>query len=181
MYNDNKMSNQSQTLQGVVEFNLPTFSDDRGFFREVIRFSQLEKSLTATFVTKQFNHSRSIKNTLRGIHAAPWNKIIYVPHGEVQSVIVDCRKDSPTFGKYQSVVLGEDNRSCIFVPKGCGNSYLVLSDDADYIYLTDVEWAPNMEKGVAWNDPTLAIDWKIEGNPLLSEKDKNNPPFSAFF
>jgi dTDP-4-dehydrorhamnose 3,5-epimerase len=94
------------------------------FFREVIRLSQLEAKIGTTISTKQVNHSRSTKNTLRGIHVAPWNKIIYVPHGKVQSVIVDCRKDSPTFGKYKSVVLGEENRSCVFVPKGCGNSYL---------------------------------------------------------
>jgi dTDP-4-dehydrorhamnose 3,5-epimerase len=175
------MSNQSQELEGVIEFNLNTFPDDRGFFREVIRLSQLEAKSGQPFLAKQVNHSRSTKNTLRGIHVAPWNKIIYVPHGKVQSVIVDCRKDSPTSGKYKSVVLGEDNRSCIFVPKGCGNSYLVLSEDAEYIYLTDQEWAPNLEKGVVWNDQALAIDWMLENDPTLSEKDKNNPLFSMLF
>lgn len=181
MYNDNKMSNDSEALEGVLEFNLDTFPDDRGFFREVIRLGQLDEKSGQVFATKQVNHSRSAKNTLRGIHVAPWSKIIYIPHGIVQSVIVDCRKDSPTFGKYKSVILGEENRSCVFVPKGCGNSYLVLSEDADYLYLTDQEWAPNLEKGVAWNDPTLAIDWKLEGEPTLSEKDKNNPPFAISF
>jgi dTDP-4-dehydrorhamnose 3,5-epimerase len=175
------MKNQSQELEGVIEFNLNTFSDDRGFFREVIRLSQLEEKIGQQFIAKQVNHSRSSKNTLRGIHVAPWNKIIYVPYGKVQSVIVDCRKDSPTFGKYKSVVLGEDNRSCVFVPKGCGNSYLVLSDVADYMYLTDQEWAPNLEKGVAWNDQTLAIEWMLENDPTLSEKDKNNSSFSTTF
>jgi dTDP-4-dehydrorhamnose 3,5-epimerase len=175
------MSNLSQDLQGVMEFNLTTFPDDRGFFREVVRISRVEEALGKPFITKQVNHSKSTKNTLRGIHVAPWNKLIYVPHGSVQSVIVDCRKDSPTFGKYKSVVLGEENRSCVFVPSGCGNSYLVLSKDADYIYLTDQEWAPNMEKGIAWNDETLTIDWNLEGEPLLSEKDKNNPQFAAVF
>jgi len=184
MYNDNKMSNLSQDLQGVEEFNLETFSDDRGFFREVIRTANLEEKSGKPFITKQVNHSRSTKNTLRGIHVAPWNKIIYVPHGTVQSAIVDCRKDSPTFGKYQSVILGEENRSCVFVPAGCGNSFLVLSEDADYVYLADETWAPNMEKGVAWNDQTLAIGWNLseaDGEPVLSEKDKNNPAFLTVF
>ena len=176
------MSNKSQNLEGVVEFNLTTFSDDRGFFREVIRISQVDEKLgEVPFITKQVNHSRSTKNTLRGIHVAPWNKIIYVAHGKAQSVIVDCRKDSPTFGKYQTVVLGEENRSCVFVPAGCGNSFLVLSDDADYIYLADETWAPNLEKSVAWNDETLGIEWQLEGEPVLSEKDKINPPFSEVF
>jgi dTDP-4-dehydrorhamnose 3,5-epimerase len=178
------MHNQSQDLREVVEFDLTTFPDDRGFFKEVIRTGQLEEKIGKPFVTRQVNHSRSTKNTLRGIHIAPWNKLIYVVHGTVQSVIVDCRKGSPTFGKYKSVILGEDNRSCIFVPAGCGNSYLVLSEDADYLYLTDQEWTPNQEKGVAWNDKDLAIDWQLseaDGEPTLSEKDKNNPSFSAIF
>jgi dTDP-4-dehydrorhamnose 3,5-epimerase len=175
------MSNQSQGIPGVIEFNLTTFSDDRGFFREVVRISQIETGLGKPFITKQVNHSRSTKNTLRGIHVAPWNKIIYIAHGKAQSVIVDCRKDSPTFGKYQSVILGEDNRSCVFVPAWCGNSFVVLSEDADYIYLADQEWAPNMEKSVAWNDQTLGIEWKLDGEPTLSEKDKQNPSFSEVF
>lgn len=175
------MSNQSQELEGVLEFNLDTFPDDRGFFREVIRLSQLEEKTGKPFFTKQVNHSRSTKHTLRGVHVAPWNKIIYVAHGTVQSVVVDCRKDSPSFGKYQSVYLGEENRSCVFVPAGCGNSFLVLSEDADYVYLADETWAPNQEKSVAWDDQTLSIDWKLEGEPTLSEKDKNNPSFSAVF
>jgi len=172
----------SQELQGVEEFNLATFSDDRGFFREVVRLSQVGEKLDKPFVVKQFNHARSTtKNTLRGIHVAPWNKIIYVSHGSVQSVIVDCRKDSSTFGKYKSVILGEENRSCVFVPAGCGNSYLILSEDADYMYLTDQEWAPNLEKAVAWNDEALGIEWKLDGEPLLSEKDKVNPSFLTVF
>jgi dTDP-4-dehydrorhamnose 3,5-epimerase len=174
------MQNQVDKLEGVLVFDRPTFPDERGFFKEVLRFSEVEKALGQTFTVKQVNHSRSVKNTLRGIHVAPWNKLIYIPHGRVQSVIVDCRKDSSTFGKYQSAILGEENKACIFVPKGCGNSYLVLSDDADYFYLTDEEWAPNREKGVIWNDKDLGINWQLEGEPLLSEKDKTNPTFSQF-
>jgi dTDP-4-dehydrorhamnose 3,5-epimerase len=175
------MSSQANELKGVVSFDLTAFPDERGFFKEVIRISQIESKTGGQFVVKQFNHSRSTKNTLRGIHVAPWNKLIYVPHGKVQSVIIDCRKDSETFGKYQSVVLGEENKTAIFVPSGCGNSYLVLSDDADYVYLTDQEWSPNQEKGVIWNDNFLAIEWMTDGDPLLSEKDKNNPTFSTVF
>jgi len=112
---------------------------------------------------------------------SPWNKLIYVPNGKVQSVIVDLRKDSKTFGKYQSFVIGEDNKASIFVPKGCGNSYLVLSDEADYTYLTDQEWEPDVEHGILWNDPDIGIDWMLKGEPVLSEKDKDNSSFKSLF
>jgi dTDP-4-dehydrorhamnose 3,5-epimerase len=175
------MDNKVNVLPGVSLFMPPTHPDDRGFFKEVVRISEIEKNLGSNFSVKQFNHSRSVKNTLRGIHVAPWNKLIYVPRGKVQSVIVDCRKDSPTFGKYISTILGEDNRSAIFVPNGCGNAYLVLSDEADYMYLTDAEWAPNQEKGIIWNDSQLNVKWELEGKPVLSEKDKGNSSFASIF
>ncbi len=174
------MQNQVDKLEGVLVFNRAAFSDERGFFKEVLRLSEVRRALGEEFIVKQVNHSRSLKNTLRGIHVAPWNKLIYIPHGRVQSVIVDCRKDSSTFGKYQSTILGEENKSAMFIPKGLGNSYLVLSEDADYVYLTDEEWAPGREKGVIWNDTDLGIAWQLEGEPLLSEKDKENPTFSEF-
>lgn len=167
------------SLNGVIQVNLPVFPDDRGFFKEIVRISEIEKTIGKGFIVKQVNHSRSTKNTLRGIHVAPWNKIIYVTRGVIQSVIVDCRKDSATFAKYTSIILGDKNKSCIFIPAYCGNSYLVLSDEADYVYLTDEEWSPNREKGIAWNDPTLAIDWKTKEKPVLSEKDKANPFFEV--
>ena len=132
-------------INGVFQFASPTHLDDRGFFKEVLRISEVNNN-SKDFSIGQINHSRSSKNTLRGIHIAPWNKIIYVPRGKVQCVIVDCRKDSPTLGKHQSFVIGEDNRSCVFVPAGCGNSYLVLSEDADYIYFTDREWKLEKKK-----------------------------------
>ena len=127
------------------------------------------------------NHARSSKNTLRGIHIAPWNKLIYVTSGNVKAVIVDLRENSATFGKYESFVIGDDNRSSIFIPKGFGNSYLVLSEDADYTYLTDEEWSPNREVGVIWNDPTLNIDWGLAEQPILSPKDQQNPSLKEVF
>ena len=107
--------------------------------------------------------------------------MIYVPRGKVQSVIVDLRKDSKTFRKHQSFIIGEDNRASLFVPKGCGNSYLVLSSEADYTYLTDQEWVPNLEYGISWDDPDLGIEWKLDGDVVLSEKDKENPSFKSLF
>jgi len=175
------MDNKVEKIKGVEIISLPTFSDKRGFFREVVRINEIEEIIGKSFVVKQVNHSRSSRNTLRGIHAAPWDKLIYVTKGKVQSVIVDFRKNSPTFGKYISIVLGEENKSCVFIPAFCGNSYLVLSEDADYVYLTSEEWSAKREIGVLWNDPNLGIDWMLEGEPVLSEKDKNNPTLEQAF
>ena len=133
------------------------------------------------FLPKQINHARSIKNTLRGIHVAEWNKIIYVTKGEVQVVTVDCRQESPTFGKYDSIILGDTNRSCIFIPAGFGNSYLVLSNEANYVYVTDQEWSPNKEKDIIWNDKALNIKWMLKDKPFLSERDKNGSTLFSVF
>lgn len=171
---------KESTIPGLFQISLPTYGDERGFFKEVLRIENLNKKTQTVFNTQQFNHARSQKNILRGIHIAPWIKIVYVTHGLVQAVIVDTRKDSAAFGKYESFILGEENKTALFIPENCGNSYLVLSDIADYLYLTDKTWYPNSEKSIAWNDQDLNIQWLLNSSePILSEKDKNNPPFSS--
>lgn len=169
------------SLAGVLLIQRQTFSDERGFFRETARILEIEKTSSVSFNVAQMNHSRSSKNTLRGIHIAPWNKLVYVTSGNVKEVIVDLRPDSGSFGKYESFVIGDDKRSSIFIPKGFGNSYVVLSPEADYTYLTDEEWTPGREIGVLWNDPTLNIDWGLSQPPLLSQKDKQNPTLKEVF
>lgn len=168
------------TLDGVFRIERPTHEDNRGFFRESMRLNDLEKATGQHFRIVQSNHARSKKNTLRGIHTAPWNKLIYVTRGRVQTVVVDLRINSRNFGKYESFILGDENKSSIFIPVGIGNSYLVLSDDADYTYLTDEEWSPGKENSVLWNDPDLNIKWDTK-NPNLSEKDKQNPTLRSLF
>jgi dTDP-4-dehydrorhamnose 3,5-epimerase len=169
------------SIPNLLRIQRPSFSDDRGFFRESVRMKELEKQLGFSFPVMQMNHARSMKGTLRGIHAAPWNKLIYVTRGQVQSVIVDLRKNVPTFGTYESFIIGDENRSSIFIPAGCGNSYLVLSEDADYTYMTDQEWTPGKEFGIAWNDPDLKIKWERNEGLLLSEKDQRNPSLKQLF
>ncbi|MBI4097440.1 MAG: dTDP-4-dehydrorhamnose 3,5-epimerase family protein [Candidatus Levybacteria bacterium] len=169
------------SIPGLILIQRQTFSDERGFFREPARIKEIEEAAGIKFDIAQMNHARSSQNTLRGIHVAPWNKLVYVPRGRVQSVIVDLRKDSEVFGKYESFIIGDDNRSSIFIPAGLGNSYAVLSDEVDYTYLTDQEWEPDKEFGVLWNDPTLGIRWEFEGEPVLSEKDLNNPTVKDAF
>ena len=169
------------SIPGLLLIQRPTNSDDRGFFREPARIKEIERASGIPFHVAQMNHARSSKNTLRGIHIAPWNKLIYVPSGKVQAVIVDLREDSETFGKYESFILGDENRSSVFIPHGCGNSYLVLSEQADYTYLTDQEYSPDMEISIMWNDPTLNIPWQIEGAPKLSERDQKTPSLKSVF
>lgn len=172
------MSNQNNLLEtelpGVYIIERPVFADDRGFFRETFRKDELESKLGFSFNPQQANHSRSKKDTLRGIHIAPWHKLVTCTNGLVQQIVVDTRKDSPTFGKYISVIIGEDNWRSVFIPAGCGNAFLVLSDQADYNYLTTEIWTPGKETNLAWNDPEINIQWQTN-TPNLSDKDNSNP------
>lgn len=171
---------QKTDIEGVFLVNRPTFPDDRGFFHETFRKNELEEKIGKPFEIVQMNHSRSVKDTLRGIHAAPWSKLIYVPRGKVQQITVDLRKDSPTFGKWITVELGEENKSAIFVPSGCGNAFLVLSAECDYTYLVTDYWAIGKEVGIIWNDPDLKIEWQTN-TPVLSKKDQENSFFKEIF
>lgn len=171
---------EETALNGVFIVKRPTFADQRGFFRETLRRSDLEKKLGYPFEVVQANHSRSQRGSLRGVHIAPWNKLVTVVHGEAQQVVVDLRPGSPTFGKHVSVVIGESNWASVFIPAFCGNAFLVLSDIADYTYLTTDYWAPGKETAVAYNDPDLAISWQID-DPIVSEKDQHNPSVREAF
>ncbi len=167
---------RSTSIPGLIVVERPTFGDERGFFREVERrATDVEATLNQPVVHRQWNHSRSARNVLRGIHVAGWTKCIYVVHGEVQAAVVDLRRDSTHFGQHEMLVLGESRRAMIVVPPGCGNSFLVLSETVDYIYSVDQEWYPGGEFGIAWNDPDLAIPWRIDGVPILSDKDQKLP------
>lgn len=156
-----------------------TFEDNRGFFREPFRRNELEEVLGKSWIHVQENQAFSRKDVLRGIHVAPWDKFIYVPFGEVLSVVIDLRKNSPTFKQVFKMQIGFSNEVKLFIPAGLGNSYLILSNEAVYEYQVNQYYAPGIEQGIAWNDPELAIDWPIE-NPVLSEKDQNNQSFKDY-
>lgn len=168
------------SIDGLFLISRPTFSDDRGFFKEIGRTSEINQAIGSEFKIAQINHSYSVKNVLRGIHIAPWNKLIYVVTGKVQCAIVDTRPDSPTFLRFESFILGEDNRQALFVSKLLGNSYAVLSDSAHYFYFTDQEWEIGKEKSIVWNDPMINIPWQVE-NPIISERDKTNITIKDLF
>ncbi len=149
------------------------FKDDRGFFMEVYREDQfLELGIPAHFV--QFNHSGSVKNTLRGLHFQwdpPMGKLMRVTRGKAFMVAVDIRKGSPTIGKWVGIEASEDNRISIWAPAGFARGFGVLSDYAEIQYLTTGIYNGECESGIRWNDPDLGIDWPI-ATPILSEKDK---------
>jgi dTDP-4-dehydrorhamnose 3,5-epimerase len=167
------------SIPGVFLIEPAVFEDERGFFLECYH----EQRLAALGVTDRFvqdNHARSYKNVLRGLHyqiTHPQAKLCRVVHGEVLDVVVDIRRSSPHFGKCESTILSASNMRQIYVPPGFAHGYLVLSESADFIYKCSDFYHPGSERGVAWNDPEIAIQWGIE-HPILSEKDKINPRLS---
>ena len=169
-------------LEGVVIIEPQVFFDDRGYFFE--SFSQQrfnEQVAPITFV--QDNESKSSYGVLRGLHfqKSPFaqSKLVRVVKGKVLDVAVDLRKNSPTFGQYESVVLSEENKRQFFIPQGFAHGFAVLSEEAIFQYKCDNYYAPQSEGSVRWNDPTIAIDWQLpEKDIILSAKDEKAPLLS---
>lgn len=164
-------------IDGLLVVRQPTHGDDRGFFRQTFVASELEQALGRQVRFVQGNHSRSAPGVLRGFHAEPWDKLVYVTSGRVLAVIADLRPDSPTFGTTLAHELGDStDRLRLFISEGLGNAYCVLGDEpADYLYDVTAEWHPGVDKReVAWDDPTLAASWPI-ADPVLSEQDRLAP------
>jgi dTDP-4-dehydrorhamnose 3,5-epimerase len=163
----------STELPGVTIVEPKVFADDRGFFMETYKRSEfVAAGLELDFV--QENHSKSAQGTLRGLHGqrAPkaQAKLVRAVHGEVFDVAVDVRRESPTFKKWISVVLSAENRRSVFIPPEYAHGFCVLSREAEVIYKTTAEYAPDLEWGVRWDDPDLAIPWPVTA-PRLSERD----------
>jgi dTDP-4-dehydrorhamnose 3,5-epimerase len=150
------------------------FGDDRGFFFESFNQAKFEAAIGRKVNFVQDNHSRSVKNVLRGLHyqiQQPQGKLVRVVQGEVFDVAVDIRKSSPTFGQWVGEILSAENKRQLWVPEGFAHGFVVLSDTAEFLYKTTNYYAPEHERCIAWNDPTLAIAWPIAGEPVLSAKD----------
>ena len=163
--------------------------DDRGFFLESFHGERLASGIAAAGLPVslpslvQDNHSRSNKGVLRGIHfqRAPHGqaKLVRVARGRVFDVAVDLRANSPTFGQWAGMVLSDEDHAQLYIPQGYGHAFLVLEDHTDFIYKTSDYYAPNSEGAVAWNDPSIGIDWPFKAfgieAPVLSGKDKAAP------
>ncbi len=156
------------------------FGDDRGFFYESFNAKKWQDLTGLQTVFVQDNHSRSAKNVLRGIHyqiQQSQGKLVRVVAGEVYDVAVDLRQSSPTFGKWVGEHLSAENKKSLWVPEGFGHGFVVISDAAEFLYRTTDFYAPEYERCIAWNDPEIGIDWPLDGDPLLSEKDAQGSKF----
>ncbi len=165
-----------QVIPDVILIKPQIFGDNRGSFMETYKKSDFAKNgIITDFV--QDNHSRSTKGVLRGLHyqEAPFAqaKLVRCIKGRIYDVAVDIRKDSPTFAKYVKVELSEENKHMLFIPEGFAHGFVVLSDCAELIYKTSREYAPQADRGIFWADEDINIDWGIDFEPILSEKDKN--------
>ena len=161
---------------GVVVIKPHVFGDHRGWFFESYHAKQLaELGILDTFV--QDNHSFSRRGTVRGLHYQlphAQAKLCRVIRGEVLDVAVDIRRGSPTFGKWISVVLSAENKQQIFIPRGLAHGFAVLSEEAEFLYKCSDFYDPESEHGIHWQDPQLAIDWRII-EPVISAKDSRYP------
>lgn len=165
----------------VIVLEPKVFGDDRGFFFESFNAKAFAEAtgLKRNFV--QDNHSKSAKNVLRGLHyqiQQPQGKLVRVVQGEVFDVAVDLRKSSKTFGQWVGVHLSAENKKQLWVPEGFAHGFVVLSDAAEFLYKTTGYWAPEFERSIAWNDPTIGIQWPIQGEPTLSAKDAQAKPLA---
>ena len=167
----------------VVLIEPKVFGDARGFFFESFNQKAFNDATGTNHQFVQDNHSRSAQGVLRGLHyqiQQPQGKLVRVVRGAVIDVAVDIRKSSPTFGQRVAEELSEDNHRQLWVPPGFAHGFVVLSEMAEFLYKTTDYYAPAFERCIAWDDPTLAIDWKLSGRqPLLSAKDAQGLPLAT--
>ncbi|PNO60861.1 dTDP-4-dehydrorhamnose 3,5-epimerase [Aeromonas caviae] len=164
------------------------FGDERGFFFESFNQQQFEAAIGRMVNFVQDNHSKSSKGVLRGLHyQLPPNaqgKLVRCVVGEVFDVAIDIRKSSSTFGQWVGVNLSAENRRQFWIPEGFAHGFYVISETAEFVYKCSDFYNPAAERTLLWNDPQIAIEWPIDGEPLLSEKDKQGLLFadvSKFF
>ena len=160
-------------LPDVLILEPRVFGDARGqFFESFNQRALAEVGINASFV--QDNHSSSVRGVLRGLHyqiQQPQGKLVRVVSGEVLDVAVDRRRSSPSFGRWTTFVLSADNRRMVWIPPGFAHGFVVRSASAECLYKTTDYYAPAFERTILWNDPDLAINWELDGEPILSAKD----------
>ena len=164
------------TIEGLVLVQPQVISDDRGFFFESYRRTEYAKlGIDVEFV--QDNHSRSTRGTIRALHFQlhPGQaKLIRCARGSVYDVAVDLRKGSPTYGQYEAFVLSDKNAHQVFIPVGFAHGFCVTSEEADVAYKVSSYYDPQTERGIAWDDPAIGVQWPVD-QPLVSERDRGNP------
>ena len=162
-------------IPDVLAIEPRVFGDARGFFFESWNAKAMAAAgIDATFV--QDNHSRSLRNVLRGLHYQiehAQGKLVRAIAGEVFDIAVDLRRSSPTFGRWVGERLSADNKRMLWIPPGFAHGFVVLSDAAEFVYKTTDYWYPEHERTLRWDDPALGIDWPLDGEPVLAAKDRD--------
>ena len=174
------MQVERTAIPEVLILEPQVFGDARGFFFESFNLRRWQETTGLDTVFVQENHSRSVRGVLRGLHyqiQQPQGKLVRVISGEVFDVAVDLRRSSPTFGQWTGIHLSAENKKQFWVPEGFGHGFVVLSDAAEFLYLTTDYYAPQHERVIIWNDSELAINWPLSGKPILSTKDQAAPRF----
>ena len=169
-----------QSIPDIILIEPTLHGDDRGYFAETFRQNLFNDAIGSKINFIQDNESKSSKGVLRGLHyqVAPFSqsKLVKVIEGAVLDVVVDIRKSSPTFGHHEAIELTANNKCQLFIPRGFAHGFVVLSDTATFTYKVDSYYAPEHERGIAFNDQELKINWQLKPDILqLSNKDKNNP------
>lgn len=167
-------------ISDVILIEPHVFEDGRGFFLETYRQEDFRGAgIALPFV--QDNHARSARGVLRGLHyqkdPMPQGKLVRCVRGAIFDVAVDIRKRSPTYGKWLGMVLSEKNHRILWIPRGFAHGYLALEDGSEVLYKTDNAYAPELERGILWNDPKLGIEWP-DPHPSLSDRDAALPPLN---
>lgn len=161
-------------IPDVIMLEPKVFGDARGFFYESYNQKAFQDATGLDVQFVQDNHSKSARNVLRGLHyqvQQPQGKLVRVVQGEVFDVAVDIRKGSNTYGQWVGEILSAENSKQLWIPPGLAHGFVVLSETAEFLYKTTDYYAPAHERCIAWNDPDLAIDWHLVGEPALSAKD----------
>ena len=169
---------EKQSIEDIILVKPKVFGDNRGFFMESYKKSEFIKNgIDIEF--QQDNHSKSSAKVLRGLHyqAKPYEqaKLVRCITGKIYDIAVDIRPNSKTFGQYVKVELSEDNKNMLYIPKGFAHGFVVLSSEAELLYKASGEYNPKADRGIFWADKDLNIDWGIDFEPILSEKDQNQP------
>jgi dTDP-4-dehydrorhamnose 3,5-epimerase len=170
------MRANSTEIPGALVLEPAVFPDERGFFLETWNARAFRAAVNLDVQFVQDNHSRSSRHVLRGLHyqiKKPQGKLVRVSRGRVFDVTVDLRKSSPTFGRWVGIEMSDVDHRQLWIPPGCAHGFLVLSESADVLYKTTDYYAPEDERCLFWNDPKLAIDWPLDGDPVLSAKDRS--------
>lgn len=175
---------ERQKIKDVILIKPKIFGDNRGFFMESYKKSDFfANGIDVEF--NQDNHSKSTKGVLRGLHyqQSPYEqaKIVRCSRGRIYDVAVDIRPESSTFGQYVKVELSEDNKQMLYIPARFAHGFVALSDEVELLYKASGEYNPQADRGILWNDPDINIDWGIDFEPILSDKDQKQPKLKEVF